>query len=142
MFKLQMFLVLAWPNLVSRADGLIQWLEPLDEPQFYCVDVPVWPSRWNLDAPLTAHTCKPGADDELFTLGHLELGQVSMKAYGVSARAPSSRPGSKIFIKTCDAPILQRFSFEPVGSIRLTGSDLCLAVADREGTPTRGPGHV
>ena len=52
------------------AEGLIQLIDPLDEPQFYCVDVPGFRSRVNLDAPLMAHTCEPGAADELFTPDH------------------------------------------------------------------------
>ena len=49
------------------AEGLIQLIDPLDEPQFYCVDVPGFQNRVNLDAPLMAHTRKPGAAVELFT---------------------------------------------------------------------------
>ncbi len=142
MLKLNVLLVLAWTYPVSGAGGLIQLLGPLDEPEFYCVDVPGWGSRLNLDAPLMAHTCKPGADDQLFTSGAPEPGQLYMKAYDLCARAVSSRPGSKILTKTCDASNLQRFSFELDGRIRLSGSDLCLAVADRDGAPTRSPSHM
>lgn len=46
--------------------SLIQLVDPLDEPEFYCVDVPGFQDNLRTDRPLQAHTCKPGAADELF----------------------------------------------------------------------------
>ena len=45
---------------------MIQLRDPLDEPEYYCVDVPGFGRSLNLEGALTAHTCKPNADDELF----------------------------------------------------------------------------
>ena len=127
---------------LAAAEGLVSLVDPLDEPERYCLDVPGWGRRLNLDAPLMAHTCKPGADDELFTPDHPGPGQLYMKAYDRCASAESAKPGSEIFLKNCDSSGLQRFSFEPNGWIRLADSDVCLTVAGGEGVPTGGPSHL
>ena len=50
--------------------------DPLDEPEFYCVDVAGFGNNLNLNSPLQAHTCKPGADDELFIFNHPTPGPI------------------------------------------------------------------
>ena len=127
---------------VAAAEGLVALVDPLDEPERYCLDVPGWGRRLNLDAPLMAHTCKPGAADELFTPDHPGPGQLYMKAYDRCATAESSQPGAEIYMKRCDSSQLQRFSFEPNGRIRLADSDACLTAASGKGTPTGGPSHL
>lgn len=124
------------------AEGLIQLIDPLDEPQFYCVDVPGFRNRVNLDAPLMAHTCKPGAADELFTPNHPETGQLYMKAYDRCAEASSARAGASVSLAPCGASGSQRFVVEADGRIKLANSELCLAVAAGEGEPTGGPSHL
>ena len=135
-------LAIALVPAASGAEGLVALIDPLDEPQGYCVDVPGWGSRLNLDAPLMAHTCKPGAADELFTPGHPEDGQLYMRAYDRCAQAASARPGAEVFMKECGTSGLQRFLFESDGRIRLADGAVCLAVADGEGRPTGGPSHL
>ncbi len=124
------------------AEGLVMLVDPLDEPEQYCLDVPGWGRRVNLDAPLMAHTCKPGGSDELFTPGHPGNGQLYMRAYGLCAEAASDRPGAQIHMRSCGASGLQRFAFESDGRIRLAESELCLAVAAGTGRPTGGPSHL
>ena len=124
------------------AEGLVRLTDPLDEPEHYCVDVPGWGRRTNLDAPLTAHTCKPGAADELFVADHPESGRLYMHAYDRCVSASASEEGAKLFIRRCSSSALQRFSFESDGRIRLAGSDLCLTVAGGKGEPTGGPSHL
>ena len=41
---------------------LLQLVDALDEPEYYCVDVPGFGGSLNLQSTLMAHTCKPGAD--------------------------------------------------------------------------------
>ena len=60
--------------------------DPLDEPEFYCVDVAGFGNNLNLNSPLQAHTYKPGADDELFIFNHPTPGQFYMEAYDVCSR--------------------------------------------------------
>ena len=135
-----LFLALAVP--VCAAESLIALVDSLDEPEGYCLDVPGWGNRLNIKAPLMAHTCKPGAEDELFTRSHPAPGQLYMKAYDLCVTAASDTPGSELFLKDCTSSTLQRFSFESNGQIRLDGSNVCMTVSDGKGTPTGGPSHL
>ena len=127
---------------LAAAEGLIRLADPLDEPESYCVDVPGFRDRVRLDAPLMAHTCKPGAPDELFTLDHPGKGQVYMRAYSRCMEASSREAGAQLLLKPCSGVALQKFSFGGAGLFRLADSALCLAVAGGEGTPTGGPSHL
>ena len=56
-----------------RLDRLfIRLTDPLDEPEYYCLDVPGAGASVNLQSALQVHTCKARATaaDELFTLDH------------------------------------------------------------------------
>ena len=127
---------------VAAAEGLLMLVDPLDEPEQYCVDVPGFGRRVNLDAPLMAHTCKPGANDELFTVGHPRDGQIYMRAYQLCAQAAGKSAGAEVHLRKCGASELQRFQFDADGRIRLSASNLCLAVAPGAGTKTGGPSHL
>lgn len=55
---------------VQAANGdLVRLVDPLDEPEFYCLDLSGWGDHLKLEDPLQAHTCK-GAEpaDQLFTV--------------------------------------------------------------------------
>ena len=47
----------------SEIAGLIQLRDSLDEPEYYCVDVPESAVSLNLQGALTELACKPGAED-------------------------------------------------------------------------------
>ena len=134
------------PGTIS--DGIfIQLEDPLDEPEYYCVDVPGAGRGVMLQAPLQAHTCKAVevAEDELFSIGHPLDGQIYMKAYDLCVVAESPEADSLLRLETCSDSALQRFSFESDGQIRLqsgAAAGLCLAVAPGPGTPTGGPSHL
>lgn len=128
--------------VLGQAEGLIELVDPLDEPERYCVDVPGWGNRLNLNAALMAHTCKPGAADELFTINQPAAGQLYMRAYDRCATAESDQAGAELFLKPCDSSPLQRFAFDSGGKIRLASGSVCLAVADGVGQPTGGPSHL
>lgn len=124
-------------------EGLIQLADPLDEPQFYCVDVPGFGASLNLDAPLSAHTCKPGADDELFRFNTPSEGQFYMAAYDLCMQAEAEQAGASVILNECSDEPLQQFFVTGLGQIRLLSDDaLCLAVAPGEGAPTGGPSHL
>lgn len=120
------------------AESLIMLQDPLDEPEFYCVDVAGFGSSLNLDAPLQAHTCKPGADDELFTYNHPGPGQFSMDAYDVCLEAGEG----VLYVRACSDSPKQRFALSSDGTLRLQDSDLCVAVQSGEGQPAGGRSHV
>ena len=128
---------------------LIQLVDPLDEPQFYCVDVPGFGASLNLDGALTAHTCKPRADDELFTVGHPEAGHLYMPAYDRCVQAGGATAGAELHLKACADEPLQRFVPADDGQLRLEAAEgsaaeaaYCLAVEPGAGQPTGGPSHL
>ena len=126
---------------------LIQLVDPLDEPEFYCVDVPGFRASLNLEGALTAHTCKPGADDELFTLGHPLAGKLYMPAYDRCVEADGATDGAELYLNSCADEPLQRFSFNDDGQLRLepaarSATAYCLAVDADDGQPTGGPSHL
>jgi len=124
----------------------IQLIDPLDEPQFYCVDVPGSGTGVRLNGPLQAHTCKPivTAEDELFAFNHPGGGQIFMEAYGLCVEAADPFAGSTVLLEECSDSPDQRFTLEG-GIIKLDGggqADLCLAIASGAGIPTGGPSHL
>ncbi len=124
----------------------IQLTDPLDEPQFYCLDVPGAGTGVRLDSALQAHTCKPlnTAEDELFTINHPSDGQIYMEAYDLCAEATGTTAGALVYLQICSDSPNQRFSIED-GSIRLVSSGeigICLAVDPGDGIPTGGPSHL
>ena len=124
----------------------IQLTDPLDEPQFYCVDVPGSGTAVRLNSPLQAHTCKPleTAEDELFAFDHPNDGQIYMEAYDLCVEATGTAAGSTVGLKPCSDSPNQRFIVDD-DTVRLaTGgqSDLCFAVDAGDGIPTGGPSHL
>ena len=129
----------------SPAQGLIQLRDPLDEPEFYCIDVRGVGPNLQIDAPLTAHTCKLGAEDEVFTLNHPSSGQLYMGAYDRCLQASRADGGSPLLLVSCSDSPLQIFRYLPDGTVRLTdgsSADLCISVGTEAGQPTGGPSHV
>ena len=128
---------------------LIQPVDPLDEPQFYCVDVQGFGANLNLDGALTAHTCKPGADDELFTVGHPSAGHLYMPAYDRCVEADDTKADGELHLESCADEPHQRFTLTADGQLRLETAEgtapeaaYCLTVEAGEGQPTGGPSHL
>jgi hypothetical protein len=124
----------------------IQLTDPLDEPEYYCVDVPGAGRNVRLRSPLQAHTCKPiaVAADELFTMDHPSQGQIYMEAYDLCVEAEGANAGSTLGLRDCSESPLQLFALTN-DLIRLSGGPqdgLCLAVATGSGIPTGGPSHL
>ena len=124
----------------------IQLTDPLDEPEYYCVDVPGAGRGVRLQSALQAHTCKPiaTAADELFTMDHPNEGQIYMEAYDLCVEAEGASMGSSLRLQSCSDSPLQLFALDN-HLIRLGGGaqdELCLAVATGSGVPTGGPSHL
>lgn len=127
------------PTLATETTpSLIQLADPLDEPEFYCVDVPGFRDSLRTDRPLQAHTCKPGADDELFTAHQPSTGQFLMPAYNLCITAESNL----VYTRPCTANPAQHFVHNPDGTISAAEGDLCLSVAAGNGEPAGGRSHV
>ena len=130
---------------VPTTVGLIQLRDPLDEPEYYCVDVPGVGSSLNLQGALTAHTCKPGAGDEIFRMNSPSEGQISMPAYNLCMEAGGPEAGHTLHLADCSSARLQKFRYFDIGQIRLVHGSvggLCLTVASGAGEPTGGPSHL
>ncbi|MEM7126781.1 MAG: RICIN domain-containing protein [Chloroflexota bacterium] len=124
---------------------LIQLSDPLDEPEYYCIDVPGFRDSLDLDGALTVHTCKPNSDDEIFTINHPAEGQFYMPAYERCMEARSAEAGAELSMAECGDTPLQRFSYREDATIQLQSSDatnLCITAADEPGEPTGGPSHL
>ncbi len=120
------------------AESLIMLQDPLDEPEYYCVDVAGFGNNLNLNSPLQAHTCKPRADDELFIFNHPAPGQFYMDAYDVCLEAGDG----VLYVRACSDAPSQRFAFSADGEIRAQDTGLCLAVRGGDSEPAGGRSHL
>ena len=112
--------------------------DPLDEPEFYCVDVAGFGAGLNLDAPLQAHTCKPGADDEMFAFNRPSEGQLYLVGHDRCLEAD----GTGLYVRPCSESSLQRFGHRDDGTLKVRGADQCLAVVGGDGEPAGGRSHL
>ena len=123
----------------------IRLADPLDEPEYYCVDVPGAGRGVRLDSPLQAHTCKPVAEaaDELFAMNQPSDLQIYMPAYDLCLAASGPSTGAVLRLQPCADSPLQRFVYTADGYILPQGQDqICLAIDPGPGIPTGGPSHL
>jgi hypothetical protein len=87
-----------FPLTAKAGNVFIQLTDPLDEPGFYCIDVPGAGSGVRLESDLQAHTYKPiaTAADELFTIDHPNEGQIYMAAHDLCVEATRARKGAPL----------------------------------------------
>jgi len=132
-------------NDAASTAGLIRLQDPLDEPEYYCVDVLGAGLSLDLQGALQVHTCKLSAvEDETFTFNYPSVGQIYMEAYELCVEADSAAAGAELRLQECADQPWQHFDYED-GQIRLRASGeetLCLAVAPGAGTSTGGPSHL
>lgn len=126
---------------------LLRLADPLDEPEFYCIDVPGQRANVRLDAPLQAHTCKPpsNAPDQLFAVNHPAQGQFFMPAYSRCLEAGTALAGGPLLLRTCSGSPLQQFIHTGEAFLALTGGpepNLCVASAGGSGIQAGGPSHL
>ena len=100
--------------------------------------LPGFGSNLGTDRPLQAHTCKPGAEDELFRINHPSEGQLSMPAYDLCVEAE----GNQLYTRSCSDVPAQSFEVLPDGTIRTGDGQMCLAIAPGDGEQTGGPSHL
>ena len=127
----------------ARAEAtLVQLVDALDEPEYYCVDVPGFGRSLNLQSALMAHTCKPGADDEIFAINRPGPGNLYMPAYDLCMEAAGTGAPIQLHLRECSDSAMQRFGFDADGGLVLAGTGLCMAVSPEDGEPTGGPSHL
>ena len=113
---------------------------PLDEPRFYCVDIPGHKDRVNLKSALVVHTCKEGVwhKDELFAPTELPNGILKMSEYDLCVTASSTVDGAQLFLRSCDRSDIQTWDYQNY-RLHLKGhSDKCLSIGSDAGRLTRG----
>ena len=126
--------------------GLLRLRDDLDDPQGYCVDVAGFGANIRLNAPLQAHTCKPGSDDQLFTpIDAVHGGGFRLVVYDRCLAAAIAEPGATVSVAECDSnAATQGFSLADDGRVQLALPDspaLCLGVAGGFGEPAGGRNH-
>jgi len=123
---------------------MIRLVDPLDEPEFYCVDIPGFRENVQLQAPLMAHTLKRfGSADEMWAMDYPSEGQIYASEYGLCIEAASAEPGVALLLKEPSDSPLQRFKFAENGYIALVGNpDLGFAVVEGTGNKAGGGSHL
>ncbi len=125
--------------------SLIQLINPLDEPGYYCIDVRGFGFNVMLNDALQVHTCKRTQfEDELFSYGQLSDGQLHMEEYRRCMEAGAAASGAPLYVRRCSDSTLQRFGYMVDRTLRLAEGDssLCVAVAPGEGRPAGGPFYL
>ncbi len=136
-----LFPALAW----TQGDPvMIRLVDPLDEPEYYCIDIPGFRQNVRLDAPLMAHTLKRfGSADEMFVFDYPAKGQIYAVEYGLCIEAASSAANSDIMLKKPSDSPLQTFSLTQDGALVLANHPtIAVTVADGVGTKAGGPSHL
>ncbi|MDX8350263.1 hypothetical protein SLH49_19905 [Cognatiyoonia sp. IB215446] len=112
-------------------EGRIRLVRFLDEPDGYCIDVPGPADRAILAMPAIAHTCHfDPLPDQVFIFNGNGNGMIRWEFGGRSAclTAASAQAEAPFSFEDCEANELQNFTFKEIGELRLSDSDLCLAV--------------
>jgi hypothetical protein len=92
----------------------------------------------NVNSPLQAHTCKPGADDEMFAFNRPSEGQLYLVEHDRCLEADNG----SVYVRSCSESPLQRFAYGKDKKFRLASEDLCLTVAGGDGQPAGGRSHL
>lgn len=127
---------------VAQSLTQVRLVDPLDEPEFYCLDLSGWGDHLKLEDPLQAHTCKMrGASDQMFAFedGKILVGDTGRCLEIASSGKPLA--GAAILARKCGDNAMQTFMLEDNGQISAAGSGLCLAVGDQS-SDAAGPSHV
>ena len=132
-------------NIVAEPDPvMIRLVDPLDEPEFYCVDIPGFRQNVQLQSPLMAHTLKRfGSADEMWTMDYPSKGQIYASEYGLCIQAASATPGATLLLKEPSDSPLQRYKLTKEGALVLVDHpELGFSVAGGEGSKAGGPSHL
>lgn len=123
---------------------MIRLVDPLDEPEFYCVDIPGFRQNVQLEAPLMAHTLKRfGSADEMFIMDHPAKGQIFANEYGLCIEASAAKSGAKLMLKEPSDSSLQKFTLTDKGFLVLMDHpELGFTIDYKDGTKAGGPSHV
>ena len=125
--------------------GAVQLLDPLDEPEHYCLDVPGSGDTVELESPLLAYTCKDGTpEDQTFVSNDPGPGQLRMPAYDLCLQSQGAWPTAAVHLAPCSDSGLQLFRLRDDQRIEMAVPDpgLCIAAAPGDGEPADGPSQL
>jgi hypothetical protein len=122
----------------------------LDEPEFYCLDIPGFGSSLKLNSPLMMHTCKhksasSNGDDEMFAYDSPNPGQIEAFVYGKCAQVEGPGAGKRVYLEECSNSGLQQFIVTSGGQIQYKAADgslFCMASADGQGQVAGGKSNL
>ena len=121
---------------------MLKLVDPLDEPESYCLDVAGWGDHLKIEDPLQVHTCKSDSPDQEFVIkGSTLVMPEYNRCLTVSSSGNMAQPGTALMIRECDGSVQQNFELLSSGQISLTNSNLCLA-AGNTSLEASGPSHL
>jgi hypothetical protein len=138
--EVRMLLFLGAAAALAQDAGLIQLVDPLDQPDGdrYCADV----VGTDVEARLTiqAHTCKGrGTEDQIFATDAPRTGKISLPDSGLCLMAQRVAAGSSIITAECGRDSRQRWVSGADGQIHpVEDRSLCWTVRDGRGEPAGG----
>ena len=115
----------------------------------YCIDVPGLGDGIRLDAPLQAHTCKPGSGDQRFAYPkRTGFNPIVLIAYDRCIAASDRSVGALLTTEECSrhSSLRQGFYWSEAGQLYLAfestdAARLCIGVAAGAGDPAGGRNH-
>lgn len=121
----------------------VRLIAPLDEPEFYCLDLAGWGDHLQLDDPLQTHTCKvKGGGDQMFYFEDNRLKVAGFdRCVQVAGSSGVTLMGSSVLARACSDSPLQELSMDEDGYIHIGESRYCLG-AGSESTKASGPSHM
>lgn len=125
--------------------GAVQLLDPLDEPERYCLALAGSGGGAQTESPLIAHTCKGGApDDQTFVANDPTGGQLRMPGYDLCLEADGVYSTATVSPKPCSTSPMQlwRLRDDHRIQVHVLEPGLCIAVAPGDGAPANGPSHL
>jgi len=136
LFRFLSLLVLPCAIYGQSDQVMLRLVAPLDEPEFYCVDIPGFGKNVQLEAPLMAHTLKRfGSADEMWIMNYPAAGQIYSSATERCIEVESAASGAKLRLKKPSDSPLQRFELTDDGTLVLMAHPkLGVAVAAGKGT--------
>ncbi len=134
---------LAYAQDDAASGDFVRLIAPLDEPEFYCLDLAGWGDHLQLDDPLQTHTCKAtGGGDQMF---FFEGNRLKVDGYDrcvqVAGSSGVTLMGSSVLARPCGDNVLQDLSMDEEGYIHVGDSKYCLG-AGAESAEAAGPSHM
>jgi hypothetical protein len=127
----------------AASGDFVRLIAPLDEPEFYCLDLAGWGDHVQLDDPLQTHTCKiRGGGDQMFFFEDNRLKVAGFdRCVQIAGSSGVTLMGSSVLARACSDNALQELSIDEEGYIHIGDTDYCLGTGS-ESAEAAGPSHM